>query len=141
MCLSIGHRCLTVHAQFGGVGAIPLGEKLLGEYMRDAGYATHVSPVLSVNAAYGSWLLVHAIDVELGCAVVLTRSVAFPGTRTRYSTLANGCAPKRAHLAVNSTQLQLRLLAYHESDNAVVLAPLAAWWHDQTAILSNEPRL
>lgn len=65
--------------QFGGVGAIPLGEKLLGEYMRDAGYATHVSPVLSVNAAYSSWLLVHAIDVELGCAVVLTRSFCVPG--------------------------------------------------------------
>eukprot|EP01043_Picozoa_sp_COSAG02_P045440 COSAG02_NODE_4151_length_5709_cov_21.395187_6_plen_129_part_00 len=30
--------------QFGGVGGIPLGEKLLGEYMRDAGYATHVRP-------------------------------------------------------------------------------------------------
>ena len=26
-----------------------MGEKLLGEYMRDAGYATHVSPVLGEN--------------------------------------------------------------------------------------------
>ena len=38
-----------INAQFGGVGGIPLGEKLLGEYMRDAGYATHVRPCPTEN--------------------------------------------------------------------------------------------
>ena len=37
----LGYQHNNPPKSFGGVGGIPLGEKLLGQYMRDAGYATH----------------------------------------------------------------------------------------------------
>ena len=37
----LGYQHNNPPKAFGGVGGIPLGEKLLGQYMRDAGYATH----------------------------------------------------------------------------------------------------
>ena len=69
-----------VKAQFGGVGGIPLGEKLLGEYMRDAGYATHVR-TRSVENATNS--MRDRYELLPTSVVLLTKSLSASGLSCR----------------------------------------------------------